>query len=56
MDGEDSDRPRPCWAVRFSLTLAALNPGVLILLRWVRWVVVLVALWRTPGAVSSWLG
>ena len=55
MGGKDVDRPRP-WAVRFSLTMHALNPGVIILFRWARWVVVLVAAWRAPEAVSAWLG
>jgi len=54
MDGEDIDRPRSPWAVRFSLTMAALDPGVRVLFRWLRWAVVLVALWRAPEALS-WL-
>jgi hypothetical protein len=58
MDGEDIDRQRPSWAVRFSLTMHALNPGVQILVRWLRWIVVLiamvVAIWRAPEALS-WL-
>jgi len=59
MDGNDIDRQRLPWAVRFSLTMHALNPGVQILLRWLRWIVVLigmvVAVWSAPGALS-WLG
>lgn len=54
MDGEEIDRQRLSWAVRFSLTMAALDPGARILFRWLRWAVVLVVLWRVPGALS-WL-
>lgn len=53
MDG-DADLQRQPWAVRFSLTMHALNPGVQIGFRWLTRVVVLVALWRTPEALS-WL-
>lgn len=59
MDREEIDRHRLPWAVRFSLTMHALNPGVLILLVWLRWIVVLIAMvvavWRAPEALS-WLG
>jgi hypothetical protein len=54
MDGNEADRQRQPWAVRFSLTMHALNPGVLIVFRWLTRVVVLVALWRSPDALS-WL-
>lgn len=54
MGGEDVDRPKPPRSVRFSLTMAALDPGARILFRWLRWVVVLVAAWRVPEALS-WL-
>ena len=57
MDGEDNGdvaRHRQPWAVRFSLTMHALNPGVQIGFRWLTRIAVLVALWRTPEAVS-WL-
>lgn len=54
MDGEDNDRRRPAWAVRFSVTMLALNPGVRILLRWLTALMVLVTVWRLPEALS-WL-
>jgi hypothetical protein len=54
VDGDDAQPQRPPWAVRFSLTMHALNPGVLILFRWLRWIVVLVTLWRVPEALA-WL-
>jgi hypothetical protein len=52
MDSKDVDRQRQPWAVRFSLTMLALNPGVQIAFRWLTRAVVLVALWRTPEALS----
>jgi len=54
MDGKDMSRWRPTWAVRFSLTMHTLNPGVQIGLRWLTRVVVLVAVWRVSEALS-WL-
>jgi hypothetical protein len=58
MDGDvgagDSDCRRPRWAVRFSLAMYALNPGVQIGFRWLTRVAVLVAVWRTPDVVA-WL-
>ena len=54
MDGDDVDRQRQPWAVRFSLTMHALNPGVQIGFRWLTRIAVLVAVWRTPE-VMSWL-
>jgi hypothetical protein len=58
MDGEDRgdiDRQRQPWAVRFSLTMHMLNPGVQIGFRWLTRLAVLVALFRAPELVS-WLG
>jgi hypothetical protein len=54
MDGEEIDRQSLPRAVRFSLTMAALDPGARVLFRWLRWAVVLVAAWRVPE-VLSWL-
>lgn len=54
MGGEEIDRRRLSWAVRFSLTMHALNPGVLIMFRWLTRVAVLVAMWRVLEALS-WL-
>jgi hypothetical protein len=54
MNGEEASRPKPPRAVRFSLTMAALDPGVRMLFRWLRWTVALVVLWRVPEALS-WL-
>lgn len=54
MGGHDVDRRQQPLAVRFSETMGALNPGVLIGFRWLTRIAVLVALWRTPEAVS-WL-
>jgi hypothetical protein len=54
-DTENVDGSRPSWAIRFSVTMAALDPGVRVLVRWLHWVVVLVAVWRAPE-MMSWLG
>lgn len=54
MDG-DIDRQRPSWAERFSQTMDALNPGMLILFQWLTRIVLLIAIVRAPEAVS-WLG
>jgi hypothetical protein len=54
MDGEDIDRRRPAWAVKFSVTMLALNPGVRVLIRWLTGVMALVTVWRLPEALA-WL-
>jgi len=54
INSQEVSRPKPPRAVRFSLTMVALDPGARILIRWLRWVVVLVAAWRVPE-VLSWL-
>jgi hypothetical protein len=56
MDSEDIQRHRPRWAVLFSATMHTLNPGVRLLLQWLRLIAVLIAIWQAPDAVSSWLG
>lgn len=53
MDG-DVDRQRQPWAVRFSLIMYALNPGVQVVFQWLTRLAVLVAVWRIPEALS-WL-
>jgi hypothetical protein len=54
MDGDEVDRQRQPWAVRFSLTMNALNTGMQIGFQWLTRLMVLVAVWRTPEALS-WL-
>jgi hypothetical protein len=54
MDG-DIERRRSSWADRFSSTMHALDPGMLILLQWLTRIVVLIAILRAPEALS-WLG
>jgi hypothetical protein len=51
MDSEDVERQQQPWAVRFGLTMYALNPGVQIGFRWLTRAV---ALWRT-SEVLSWV-
>ena len=55
MDGGEIERARPSWAVRFSLTMLALNPGISILLSWLARIVVFIAVLRAPEVVASWL-
>ncbi len=54
MGDNDVDRQQLPWAVKFSVTMHALNPGVQIGFRWLTRIAVLVAVWRTPEMVS-WL-
>jgi hypothetical protein len=54
-DTDNADGSQPSWAIRFSMTMAALDPGVRVLVRWLRWAVVLVAVWRAPE-MAAWLG
>ena len=57
-DGADIgevERLRQPWAVRFSLTMHTLNPGVQIGFQWLTRLAVVVVVWRSPE-VLSWLG
>lgn len=54
MGRDEVDRRRQSWAVRFSLTMHILNPGVQIGFRWLTRIAVLVAVWRSSEVVS-WL-
>jgi len=48
MDTEGSDRHQQPWAIRFSLTMHALNPGMRIGFKWLNHLAVLAAVSRIP--------
>jgi hypothetical protein len=52
MDENEVGRQGQPWAFRFSLTMYALNPGVQVGFQWLTRLAVLVAVWRTPEALS----
>jgi hypothetical protein len=54
VDGDEIDRRRPLWALRFSVIMLTLNPGVRVLFRWLAGVMVLITAWRIPEALA-WL-
>jgi hypothetical protein len=55
---DDDPHKPPVWAVRFSATMAALNPGVLIMLRWltrIAWLAApLIAVLHAGASVQWW--
>jgi hypothetical protein len=58
-DPHDDDLQKPpAWAIRFSVTMDALNPGALIMLRWLTRIVwlaaPLIAVLHTGASVQWW--